>query len=189
MIPVGYCQCGCGEKTAPATRNDPSVGIVRGQPNRFVAGHNSPRRRGAASPCWKGGRYVCPRFGYAFVHCPGHPSALANGYAREHILVAERAIGRLLPDGAVVHHINGVRTDNRPANLVVCEDQSYHSLLHVRAAALQACGNPSWRRCFRCKEWGDPATLNSRNVHIECASAYERIRTERRRAKRLGVAC
>jgi DNA-directed RNA polymerase sigma subunit (sigma70/sigma32) len=32
-----------------------------------------------------------------------------------------------------VHHVNGDRSDNRPANLVICEDQSYHQLLHQRA--------------------------------------------------------
>jgi hypothetical protein len=49
----------------------------------------------------------------------------------EHILVAERAMGRSLRQGEVVHHINCNRTDNRPENLLVCTIQ-YHLQLHKR---------------------------------------------------------
>lgn len=50
----------------------------------------------------------------------GTPGSRPNGtYAQilEHRLVMQRQMGRpLLPDESV-HHINGVRTDNRPENL------------------------------------------------------------------------
>lgn len=36
---VGLCQCGCGQPTNVATRNDASTGRVAGQPNRFLRGH------------------------------------------------------------------------------------------------------------------------------------------------------
>lgn len=49
----------------------------------------------------------------------------------EHILVAERAIGRPLKKGEVVHHINCDRTDNRPENLLICRI-GYHLKLHAR---------------------------------------------------------
>lgn len=49
----------------------------------------------------------------------------------EHILVAERSMGRSLRQGEVVHHINCNRTDNRPENLLVCTIQ-YHLQLHKR---------------------------------------------------------
>ncbi len=54
----------------------------------------------------------------------------ANPYSPEHVLVAERSIGRLLRRGVEhVHHINGVKSDNRPENLLVCT-KSRHRELH-----------------------------------------------------------
>ncbi len=43
-IPYGYCHCGCGEKTAIARQNETASGLVKGQPLRFVNGHNSRLR-------------------------------------------------------------------------------------------------------------------------------------------------
>ena len=58
----------------------------------------------------------------------------ANGRQgkRQHVLVAEKALGRELPNGARVHHANGIKSDNRPDNLVICPDEAYHMLLHKR---------------------------------------------------------
>lgn len=45
-----------------------------------------------------------------------HPRSNA-GYVAQHTLVMERHIGRYLVDGETVHHLNGVRDDNRLENL------------------------------------------------------------------------
>lgn len=71
---------------------------------------------GEQNKWWRGGRHLSS--GYMHVYMPDYPRAQSNGYVREHILVWEQVNGRMLPDGWVVHHLNGVKTDNRPENLV-----------------------------------------------------------------------
>jgi len=57
--------------------------------------------------------------GYMAVYYPTHPDASRQGLILEHRLVAEQKYGRrILPDEHV-HHLNGVRDDNRPENLEV----------------------------------------------------------------------
>lgn len=52
------------------------------------------------------------------VRKPNHPRSKSNnGYVFEHIVVVEDAIGRYLIEGENVHHINGVKDDNRIENL------------------------------------------------------------------------
>lgn len=50
---MSLCECGCGEETARAKRTYGYRG-VKGQPLRFVNGHNSRLRLGAMHPQWKG---------------------------------------------------------------------------------------------------------------------------------------
>jgi HNH endonuclease len=71
---------------------------------------------GEANSNWKGGR-TRHKAGYVMVRIPGHPRAGRSPYVFEHILVAEQVLGRYLVDGESVHHINGIRDDNRPENL------------------------------------------------------------------------
>lgn len=89
-----------------------------------------PKVKGAAHPWWKGGSYISSE-GYRMVYAKGHPRCWENDHVREHILVAEQKLGRpLLPD-EVVHHINGIKTDNRPENLEV-KTNSQHVSEHFR---------------------------------------------------------
>ena len=61
-----------------------------------------------------------------------HPAAFeGQGWAYEHVVVAIEKIGRLLKDNECVHHINGIKTDNRPENLRVM-DKRAHLSLHNR---------------------------------------------------------
>jgi len=97
----------------------------------------------------------------------------------EHILVAEKALGKQLPKGAVVHHANEVKTDNTPSNLVICPNSPYHELLHQRLRAWKACGHASWRKCNYCKEYDEPKNLrispkNGSAHHPSCINSYSR---------------
>ncbi len=73
-----------------------------------------------------------------------------------HLVIAETALGRRLPDGAEVHHVDGDKKNNRNGNLVICQDHAYHSLLHTRAKVVRAGGNPNTqafcRKCRACKD-------------------------------------
>lgn len=42
-IPPGYCQCGCGGKTPISERTVAKKGLVRGEPRRYIKGHNAYR--------------------------------------------------------------------------------------------------------------------------------------------------
>lgn len=65
---------------------------------------------GSNNPAWKGGRTYHTK-GYVMVYVRG------RGYVGGHVLVMEEHLGRMLVSGENVHHINGVRDDNRLENL------------------------------------------------------------------------
>lgn len=67
------------------------------------------------------------------VNIDGYIDISINGVRKyEHIRIAESALGKKLPKGACVHHVNENRSDNRPSNLVICPNDAYHKLLHRR---------------------------------------------------------
>lgn len=131
--------------------------------------------------------------GTGSLHTGGYLEHRSNGRRQyEHILVAERALGKPLPDGAIVHHVNEDRLDNRPPNLVICPSDAYHRLLHQRMRALAACGNANWQKCKYCGKYDDPALMVRRKrnhgrsdnfVHRECRNAYEKVGQARRKLR------
>lgn len=100
----------------------------------------------------------------------------------EHVLIAERALGHPLPRGACVHHADGDPSNNHPSNLVICPDQAYHSLIHMRIRAMHACGNPSWRKCKICHRYDDPSQMRqygSEIMHAVCNRERSRTRASK----------
>jgi len=100
---------------------------------------------------------------------------------REHQVVAEIALGKPLPNGAEVHHVDLNKRNNANSNLVICPSPEYHDLLHIRTAALEAAGNAHWLKCRFCKQWDDPQNLfvtlrkdrkNQTGYHRKCNAEY-----------------
>ena len=125
--------------------------------------------------------------GYRFVPAPGHPRATEKGDVQEHILVAESCLGKYLPPGAVVHHVDGDRSNNRKDNLVICQSLGYHQILHRRLRALQTCGHAGWRRCRFCKEYDNPDAMHPESngkaikyCHLKC-KREDAVRYRRRK--------
>jgi hypothetical protein len=77
---------------------------------------------------YSGGRKV--KRGYVSVKIekddPMYPMS-RNGWVLEHRLVIARNIGRILKNDEVVHHINGIKTDNRLENLQLMKNSKHNS--------------------------------------------------------------
>jgi len=77
---------------------------------------------------WRGGRTISG--GYVQLRHLDHPLVDCNGYVREHRLVMEASLGRLLLPTEVVHHGPGGKSDNRIGNLTLFETNAAHIRWH-----------------------------------------------------------
>lgn len=114
-IPAGFKRCECGHCDELIRIGKISSGVER----RFKQGHGA----------YKGGRII-DGYGYVRIRIPGHPDAI-NGYVREHRWVMEQYLGRYLESWEVIHHINGIKTDNRIENLHMLSASRHPMLTYV----------------------------------------------------------
>lgn len=122
--------------------------------------------------------------GYVLVRAEDHPRAV-HGRVCEHVLVVERALGRLLPSSVAIHHVNEIKSDNRNCNLVVLQNQGEHIELHARLRVLRAGGDPWTQRmccvCHQPKAFGEFYAPKDRRISSRCKQC-SRDRFPRREA-------
>lgn len=75
--------------------------------------------------------------GYIVIYFPTHPDANGSGVVMEHRLVAEEKYGRRIKKTEHVHHLNGIRNDNRPENLVVMASRDHMVLTRKEENAMR----------------------------------------------------
>jgi len=80
------------------------------------------------NPKWNGG--ISYNGDYILIFSPDHPYRTHNNYVLEHRLVVEKMIGRFLKKSERVHHLNGIKKDNRPQNLMAFKDEATHQFFH-----------------------------------------------------------
>ncbi len=173
------CECGCGNITKIATRTNRCFGHTKGIPLRYILGHSGHKGaslkppRMEVHPMWKGGSFI--REGYRFIRIGTNKKlGKKGGYAREHILIAERILGHELPGRSEIHHPYG-RSNN--SIFVICQDHQYHMLLERRTRAYRACGHSDWEKCRFCGKWESfdkITTYGKTHQHKECKREFDK---------------
>ena len=147
---------------------------------------------GKDNPTWNGGRYINTQ-GYVLIRSLDHPNRDCRGYVREHILVMEKALGRLITPSEIIHHIDEDRTNNNIGNLMLFKTKAMHIAYHSRLKAFQTCGHYDWLPCSYCHKYDSPENMVTRSYknksypdmttarHKECASIYLKGYRERKR--------
>ena len=77
--------------------------------------------------------------GYPMLYLPTHKRAKKNGYVFEHIVVAEKMLGRSLTDSEVVHHIDEDKMNNNPDNLMIFTNNQEHVRFHWASRCEKYC--------------------------------------------------
>lgn len=118
MTSYGFCQCGCGQRTTLADRTRPKLGWIKGQPHRFIVGHNNeskylsvPYREvdcGYSTPCWIW-QLRLTRDGYGQITVNGWDGSTHRYFYRQYV-------GEI-PDGLELDHLCRVRSCICPSHL------------------------------------------------------------------------
>lgn len=119
------CKCGCKQETNKG--------------KQYISGHNLKTLPRSEKHCHKISEAQKRAWATKRKRMPvGSKNKDVNGYVRvkviegngewlkEHVLVMEQYLDRKLVNGESIHHINGIRDDNRIENLCLCKNKSEH---------------------------------------------------------------
>jgi hypothetical protein len=95
-------------------------------------------KTGSGNTAWVGGK-ISNGHGYVMVYAPNHPTVKGKRrkHVLEHRLVMEKHIGRYLKSDEIVHHINGIKNDNRIKNLMLVTRETHENNTLLRIAQRQ----------------------------------------------------
>lgn len=80
--------------------------------------------RGEKHHKWNGGMYK--HNGYVYIRQTKHPYQQSRGYVKRGRLVVEKELKRYILREEQTHHINGIRDDDLPQNLILFSSNSAH---------------------------------------------------------------
>lgn len=103
-----------------------SLNLKRDEEIKFL--NRSKAKSGKNATNWNGGVRRTSK-GYIQILMPEHKRADKGGYVMEHIVVYEKATGIEVPRNCCIHHLNGIKNDNRIENLCMMTN-SAHTIYH-----------------------------------------------------------
>lgn len=117
---------------------DKGIFSIRQIAKEYKISHTTVRRwlaklgrnivKGEHHPFWKGGKYRSCK-GYIMIRKVGYYKKAT--YVSEHRLIWEQYYKQKLPKGWVIHHLNGIKEDNRIENLFALPQKEHSKILKI----------------------------------------------------------
>lgn len=178
------CECGCGQPTPIATTTHSRYGRFKGQPQRFVRGHNAFANRrgytvsdqGYTTPCWLYNGRIIPETGYpGFIRWNGRHAAAYRIYFEMH--------RGPIPDGLTLDHLCRVRH---------CVNPDHLEAVPIRVNTLRgdspAARNAAKTHCVRGHAFDSENTAYDKRGRRSCKACKQELQRRRRLAAVLALA-